>query len=101
LFQYNTHENKSCYSVSSTGKKKNTNVQIFDLQFIRKRFFKGARTTKLSSISIGHWYVGSFQSHSISCMSVPNTSAKALAELPAFKSAVVGTHNEVASDVLL
>ena len=63
------------------------------MELLRKRPSTGQGRTILRVVS--------FQSHSASCMSNRRTSAKNLAELPAFRAAIQGTQNKVASEALL
>jgi Ulp1 protease family, C-terminal catalytic domain/MULE transposase domain len=105
ISQYNLLHHKSCSIVTNCGHKK---VYIcsdptckFNLNFMRKRPSKGLRNTPVSSVPDGHWYVTLFKTHSTSCVSTPKTSVKVLAELPAFRSAVLGSRGKVAEGKML
>jgi hypothetical protein len=73
----------------------------FLLNLLRKRPSQGKRNTSTSDIPDGYWYVSMFHCHSPACVSIPSISAKHLATLPAFKSAVQGSTNKVASEGML
>jgi hypothetical protein len=105
ISQYDVLQQKSCVSTMSTGRNKNykcTDASCpFLLKLLRKRPTLGQRNSSTKSIPEGYWYVSFFQCHSPSCVSIPTISAKHLAALPAFSSAVQGSNNKVASESLL
>ena len=59
------------------------------------------RASPLISIPEGYWYVSEFRGHSGSCEAQAKVSAKQLSRLKAFNSAVLGTRNKAAPEVLL
>jgi MULE transposase domain len=105
LEQYDSYLQKSTLSLMSSGRKKlfkcTDPVCPFTLIFLRKRASKSNRNSAAKSIPDQYWYVSKFDFHSNSCCSIPKISAKQLAKLPAFKSAVLGSKDKVASESML
>jgi hypothetical protein len=92
---------KSCRAIKNCGTSKvykcsDPNCTLA-LHLIKKEPTKEIRKSKIANFPIGHWHVTIFEKHLTSCVSQPKTSVKELATLPAFKGAVLGTQNKVAS----
>jgi hypothetical protein len=105
ISRYNQQHNKSCKSVTSTGRKKVYKCQDdgceFVLEFLRKRASNNIRQSHVSHVPDGHWYVYNYKRHGNSCMSTHSLSASELVEMPAFYSTVTASRNQSASvDVL-
>jgi hypothetical protein len=76
-------------------------VPILYVHLFLTCYGKGKRNTCITEIPDGYWYVSIFHCHSPSCVSIPTISAKHLAKLPAFKSAVQGSTSKVTSEGML
>ena len=95
--EYNFAKNKSYKTIVSTGRCKRyacaDSSCLFELEVYRKEFTKGIRSTQVSHIPSGNWYVTKFLHHSRSCTVTLNPSAKQLTSMSAFKEAVLSSNN--------
>jgi hypothetical protein len=105
LNDHNKTVKKGTKSVISNGRIKKfvcTNCTCtFLLELYRKRPTTGTRISHVDHIPVGHWYVHKYIEHNNSCIGNINTSAKEIASLAPFASAVVTSQQNSASTRLL